>query len=66
MKCPICEEEGKTSMVKFIGHHVAEMPWDYDKEGNLMERVINVRIECSEGHQTDARLKGILDKAEQV
>ena len=66
MKCPICEKEGKTSRVKFIGHHLDEIPWDYDEDGTLMERAINVRIECSEGHKTDAQLRGVLDKAQQA
>lgn len=66
MICPICEKEGKKSRVKFVGHKLDEKLWDYDEDGNVIERAINVRIECSEGHQTDARLRGILDKAEQV
>jgi hypothetical protein len=66
MICPVCQDQGKKSQVKFIGHRIADMPWDYDEQGHVIERAINVRIECSEGHQTDARLKGILDKAEQI
>lgn len=66
MICPICEVEGKKSRVKFIGHQLEEPPWDYDEEGVIIERQINVRIECSNGHRTDARLKGVLEKAEQV
>lgn len=66
MICPICENEGKKSMVKFIGHKLEQLPWDYDESGHIIEREINVRIECSNGHKTDARLRGVLDKAEQV
>jgi hypothetical protein len=35
MICPVCQEQGKKSMVKFIGHRIADNPWDYDKEGVL-------------------------------
>ena len=67
MICPICKEEGMKSKVKFIGHKedVGQL-WDYDEQGNVIERAINVRIECDRGHQTDAQLRGLIDRAEQV
>lgn len=66
MICRTCKEQGKKSMVKFIDHKTIDQLWDFDNEGNMIERAVNVRIECSEGHQTDARVRGVLDKAEQV
>lgn len=66
--CPICKEQGLKSKVKFIGNNdkAIEQLWDYDEEGNVIERQISVTIECDRGHQTDAQLRGILEKAEQI
>lgn len=67
MICPICKSEGMKSKVKFIGHRedVGAL-WDYDEQGNVIERQISVKIECDRGHKTDAQLRGLLDKAKQV
>lgn len=66
MICPTCKEQGAKSKVKFIEQHEEEQLWDYDEQGNVMERKIRVKIECDRGHQTYANLKGMLDKADQV
>lgn len=67
MICPICKEEGQKSKVKFIGSKEdIEQLWDYDEQGHVIERQISVKIECDRGHQTNANLRGILDKAEQI
>jgi len=65
--CPICRETGIKSKVRFIGQEepVVQL-WDYDENGRIIEREINVLIECDRGHKTSARLKGELDKAKQI
>lgn len=66
MICPICQEQGQKSKVRFIGTKKEVEPlWDYDEEGRVIERIITVKIVCDRGHETDAKLMGHLDKAEQ-
>lgn len=67
MICPICHEQGLKSKLKFIGQEKEPGPlWNYDEEGHVIERAINVRVECDRGHQTNAQLTGVLDKAKQL
>lgn len=65
--CPTCKDQGLKSKVRFVGDNRAiEPPWDYDEEGNIIERQIRVSIECDKGHITNALLRGILEKARQI